>query len=222
MPVRGTMWSTFPRSGEQWSTRSSPFGSRAGRRGGRRPAPGAGPRLFTGSFDHSVDDKSRLVLPAPFRPRLAAGAYLGPSTAAWACGPTTRWTRCSPLGRRRRPRPGVRGGGRGVRGRHVPVQPDGQGRIVVHRSLRAFADLTGPVMVVGARRRVGVWSRDRWDRRMGTIPRAPTPRPPGRPGSEAVTVPTTPCRPARPGPAAGASSGPNPLATWRACRGGRR
>jgi hypothetical protein len=28
-------------------------------------------------------------------------------------------------------------------------------------------------MVVGARRRVGVWARDRWDRRMGAIPDGP-------------------------------------------------
>src|SRR5262245_56010435 len=42
------------------------------------PARPAGPRFFTGSFDHSVDPKHRLVLPAPFRPRLAEGAYLGP------------------------------------------------------------------------------------------------------------------------------------------------
>ena len=47
-----------------------------------------GPRFFTGSFDHSVDIKHRLVLPASmlfgaafligFRTRLAEGAYLGP------------------------------------------------------------------------------------------------------------------------------------------------
>ena len=28
-------------------------------------------------------------------------------------------------------------------------------------------------MVVGARRRVAVWSRDRWDRRMDAIPEGP-------------------------------------------------
>ena len=54
-----------------------------------------------------------------------------------------------------------------------PVQPDAQGRIVVHKSLRAFADLAGPVMVVGARRRLAVWARDRWDRRMDAIPDGP-------------------------------------------------
>ena len=42
------------------------------------PARPAGPRFFTGSFEHSVDDKNRLVLPATYRPRLAGGAYLGP------------------------------------------------------------------------------------------------------------------------------------------------
>src|SRR5215217_1825005 len=42
------------------------------------PVRPSGPRFFTGSFEHSVDDKNRLVLPAAFRGRLADGAYLGP------------------------------------------------------------------------------------------------------------------------------------------------
>ncbi len=134
----------------------------------------AGPRFFTGSFEHSVDDKSRLVLPAPFRPRLAGGAYLGPLDGFLGLWPDdqieavfTRWDD---------------GVGLGIVSEEAaeafvastfPVQPDGQGRIVVHKSLRSFAGLAGPVMVVGARQRLAVWARDRWDGRMGTIPEGP-------------------------------------------------
>ena len=50
-------------------------------------------------------------------------------------------------------------------------------RIVVNKALRTFAELSGPVMVVGARRRVAVWARDRWDRRMESIPEGPFYRP---------------------------------------------
>ena len=45
--------------------------------------------------------------------------------------------------------------------------------LVVHKSLRSFAGLAGPVMVVGARQRLAVWARDRWDGRMDTIPEGP-------------------------------------------------
>lgn len=134
----------------------------------------AGPRFFTGSFEHSVDDKSRLVLPAPFRPRLAAGAYLGPLDGCLGLWPDdeieavfAKWDDGVALGIVSAET------AEAFVASTFPVQPDSQGRIVVHKSLRAFAALTGPVMVVGARRRLGVWSRDRWDHRMDSIPEGP-------------------------------------------------
>lgn len=138
------------------------------------PARPAGPRFFTGSFEHSVDDKSRLVLPAPYRPRLADGAYLGPLDGYLGLWPEDgfeavldKWED---------------GIGLGLVSQEVyeaftaatfHVQPDGQGRIVVAKSLRTFAGLTGPVMVVGARHRVGVWARDHWDQRQQAVPEGP-------------------------------------------------
>ena len=135
----------------------------------------AGPRFFTGSFEHSVDDKSRLVLPAPFRARLTGGgAYLGPLDGFLGLWPDdeieavfAKWDDGVALGIVSEE------AAEAFVASTFPVQPDGQGRIVVHKSLRAFGDLAGPVMVVGARRRVAVWSRDRWDRRMDAIPEGP-------------------------------------------------
>jgi MraZ protein len=133
-----------------------------------------GPRFFTGSFEHSVDGKHRLVLPASFRARLAGGAYLGPLDGYLGLWPEDgfeavldRWED---------------GVGLGIvsaeayeafQAATYDVQPDSQGRIVVHRDLRAFADITGPVMVVGARHRVSVWARERWGERQGGIPEGP-------------------------------------------------
>ena len=138
------------------------------------PARPAGPRLFTGSYDHSVDDKSRLVLPAPFRPRLAAGAYLGPLDGFLGLWPDdhidavfAKWDDGVALGLVSEE------AAEAFVASTFPVQPDGQGRIVVHKALRAFAALSGPVVVVGARQRVAVWARDRWDSRMDAIPEGP-------------------------------------------------
>jgi MraZ protein len=138
------------------------------------PARPAGPRFFTGSFEHSVDDKSRLVLPAPFRPRLAGGAYLGPLDGCLGLWPDdqieavfAKWDDGVALGIVSEE------AAEAFVASTFPVQPDGQGRIVVQKSLRAFADLGGPVMVVGARQRLGIWSRDRWERRMDTIAEGP-------------------------------------------------
>ena len=138
------------------------------------PARPAGPRFFTGSFEHSVDEKNRLVLPASYRPRLAAGAYLGPLDGflgLWPddgfAGVLDKWED---------------GIGLGLVSQEAydaflaatfEVQPDSQGRIVVAKSLRAFAGLAGPVMVVGARHRIAVWARDSWDQRQQAIPEGP-------------------------------------------------
>lgn len=132
------------------------------------------PRVFTGSFEHSVDDKNRLVLPAPFRARLAAGAYLGPLD-----GYLGLWTEDGFEAVLARWDDGVDLGlvspeaYDAFTAATFHVQPDGQGRIVVAKRLRAFAGLAGPVMVVGARQRIAVWARDRWDERQQSIPGGP-------------------------------------------------
>lgn len=138
------------------------------------PARPAGPRFFTGSFEHSVDAKHRLVLPASFRARLADGAYLGPLDGYLGLWPEDRFEAVLD-----RWEDGI---GLGIvseeaydafRAATFDLQPDGQGRIVVHKDLRAFAEIDGPVMVLGARDRIAVWARDRWDQRQSTIPDGP-------------------------------------------------
>ena len=138
------------------------------------PARPRGPRLFTGSFEHSVDDKNRLVLPAVYRPRLADGAYLGPLDGFLGLWPEDGFEAVL-----NKFDDGV---GLGIVSEEArdafeaatfPVQPDSQGRIAVPKKLREFAELTGPVMVVGARQRLAVWARDRWDQRQDSIPGGP-------------------------------------------------
>ncbi len=112
-----------------------------------------------------------MVLPAVYRPRLAAGAYIGPLDGFVGLWPEDGFETVldkyddgvdlgivSPEARD------------AFEAASFPVQPDSQGRIAVPKSLREFAGLAGPVMVVGARHRLGVWARDRWDRRQETIP----------------------------------------------------
>jgi MraZ protein len=134
----------------------------------------AGPRFFTGSFDHSVDVKHRLVLPAPFRSRLAAGAYMGPLDGFLGLWPEdgfeavlAKWEDGLGLGMVSEE------AYEAFMAATFYVNPDGQGRIVVHKDLLAFADIDGPVMVVGARSRIAVWAKERWDQRQDAIPDGP-------------------------------------------------
>lgn len=158
--------------------RGTPGGAHAG--AGEAPAqavaatPRPGPRVIVGSYEHSVDDKNRLVLPAAYRPRFAAGGYVGPLDGYLGLWPDDtfdgvlqKWSDGVDLG---------------LVSEQVHeaflaatffVQPDGQGRIVVPRGLRELAGIDGPVMVVGARERFAVWARDRWDQRQGSVPGGP-------------------------------------------------
>jgi MraZ protein len=138
------------------------------------PARPAGPKFFTGSFEHSVDDKNRLVLPAAFRSRLADGAYLGPLDGFLGLWPEDgfeavldTWSDGVDMGLVSAEAMDA------FTAATFHVLPDGQGRIAVAKGLLAFAELSGPVMVVGARRRIAVWARDRWDERQRAIPEGP-------------------------------------------------
>jgi MraZ protein len=135
------------------------------------PVRAAGPRHFTGAFNHAVDTKHRLVLPSPFRSRLAEGAYLGPLDGylgLWTedgfDAVVRRWEDHTQLGT---VSPEVYDQFLALT---YWVQPDGQGRIVVHKDLRAFAGIEGPVTIVGAVHRIAVWASDRWAARESGIP----------------------------------------------------
>jgi MraZ protein len=120
--------------------------------------------LFVGSYEHAIDEKNRLALPAAFRADLAPGAYMGPlvdQLGVWLREEYEQvldtWTNGVDLG---------------VVAPNLyerflaltfAVQPDGQGRFVVPPKCREFAGLTREVVVKGGRNRIEVWSQDRWD-----------------------------------------------------------
>ena len=86
---------------------------------------------------------------------------------------------------------------------------------MVHKSLRAFGGLAGPVMVVGARHRLGGLGRDRWDRRMDAIPEGPDAALRQGEGPEAVTRPADPVQPTTRRVRVPFAAGPRP-ARWKA------
>jgi MraZ protein len=129
------------------------------------------PPHFTGSFHHAVDGKHRLVLPAPFRSRLADGAYLGPLVGYLGLWPQdgfgavlSRWKDGVELGIVSEQQ------FRAFRGKTYWVQPDGQGRIVVHQDLRDFAGVAGPVVIVGDDESIEVWAAARWENDQADLP----------------------------------------------------
>jgi MraZ protein len=126
----------------------------------------APPTLFLGEFEHSIDDKSRLAVPARFRAALQGGLVitrgLERCLVIWDADTWRTWAeRVSTLNQwqadsRRLQRHFFAGA--------QPAQPDKLGRIVIPQFLREYAQLETEVVVVGLADRIEVWSRAEWQR----------------------------------------------------------
>ncbi|MEI8002668.1 MAG: division/cell wall cluster transcriptional repressor MraZ [Actinomycetes bacterium] len=123
--------------------------------------------MFLGEFQHSLDTKGRVILPAEFRPALAEGAVVGAFPGGCLAVYThDEFERVSAeiLEKLRR-------------GEHDPdaarvffadakeVTPDRQGRVAIPQSLREYAGLAKDVTVTGVLTRIEVWDSARWTAR---------------------------------------------------------
>jgi MraZ protein len=119
---------------------------------------------FVGEFEHSLDDKGRLAMPARFRPALDDGLYitrgLDPCLVIWD---GDSWRSISERVRslnlwqgdaRRMQRLFFSGAS--------AAQLDKLGRFVIPHYLREYAHLETDVVVVGLGDRIEVWARDAW------------------------------------------------------------
>jgi transcriptional regulator MraZ len=121
--------------------------------------------LLTGEFRHTLDDRSRVAVPARFRGRLAEGATL----ARWldrclGLFPHDEWEE---LAAKLRSLPltnaNAREFARFMSSGAVEVELDKQGRILVPGYLREYASLSeGEVIVVGALNRLEIWAPAAW------------------------------------------------------------
>ncbi len=121
--------------------------------------------MFFGEFEHTLDDKGRVFLPARHRDELgevvmAARGVDGQiniyPVAAWQALAET-------LGEQNQAHSAVRDMGRFMfAASECPV--DKQGRIVLPNALRKHAQLDTEVVLVGVKNHLEIWSRENWDR----------------------------------------------------------
>jgi MraZ protein len=121
--------------------------------------------LFTGSVEHNLDDKGRLVVPARFRERLGAGFFLtiGEPDPCLALYPAPTWSdvcariEAAPVKDAR-----YRSYVRHLFAHTEELSTDANGRLVIPAALRAFAGIDKDVISIGSLTRVEVWSKDRY------------------------------------------------------------
>lgn len=124
---------------------------------------------FFGSYEHSLDAKGRVILPARFRAEFATHAYLSRHLegclALWT--PEEFEKQYAEMIARQNHSPGDRNYARMWAGTSSAVEIDRQGRVAVPKNLQTFAGLEGTVLVMGALDRIELWSPAAWQLEVG-------------------------------------------------------
>ena len=119
--------------------------------------------MFFGSYQHTIDDKGRLTLPAKWRSELAGGVVVtrGVDDCLFIFPKTKFEEIAREIDLQGIERADSRAWSRYFLGMAADAESDKQGRILIPQNLRDLAKLDGEVVVVGVASRIEVWSPDR-------------------------------------------------------------
>jgi MraZ protein len=125
---------------------------------------------FFGRYEHSLDDKGRVILPAKFRPSFEHGGFIGPyldgCLALWT--PEEFETQMDEMKARERIGRDERNLARVWANNTQEVEVDKRsGRIALPAYLREDAQLTGDVLITGNMNRVELWNPQVWAEKVG-------------------------------------------------------
>ena len=116
---------------------------------------------MTGEYQHSLDSKGRLFMPAKLREELGAVFYIMISMDRCLCAYSSEsWDALServnamPYVKQRKMRP--------LFAHAARCELDSQGRVLVPQNLRDYANLTKSVTVVGCNNHAELWDSDAW------------------------------------------------------------
>ncbi len=122
--------------------------------------------MFLGQYQHTLDEKGRVVMPSKFRDGLSRGLVItkGQERCLYVF-PIEAWdheverVRRLPRTNRR-----ARNFSRSFFAGASDQTLDGQGRIAVPTALRDYAGLERDATVVGVADRIEIWATDAWER----------------------------------------------------------
>ena len=125
--------------------------------------------MFYGEFEHAIDRKGRLIIPAKFRQTLNEQHIESLFLTRGLDGclflfPESEWRQAES---RFKQVSFTKAEGRKFNrlffSGATEVKPDRLGRVLVPRSLKEFAQITDDVVVVGVSNRMEVWAKNRWE-----------------------------------------------------------
>jgi len=133
----------------------------------------SGRAMFRGQYEHSIDDKGRLSIPAKFREILKKERTLVLTSfdAYLTAFPMRTWRviedriRSNPTFKR-----DMRDFLRLVYSSAEDVEIDPQGRILIPQALRQRAGITREVVILGVMDQIEVWDKARWEAKLTSAP----------------------------------------------------
>ena len=130
------------------------------------------PQMLLGTYEHTIDDKNRLTLPAKFRESFADGVVV--TRGLDRCLQAYRredWVDSSSLDSPRWIRSARRRGSiqRFLFSGASEAELDKQGRVMIPAPLLEHAQLGRDVVVAGMRDHLEIWDRDAWRRELAEV-----------------------------------------------------
>jgi MraZ protein len=120
--------------------------------------------MFLGQYEHSLDKKGRIIMPSRFREDLGDPFVItfGLDRCLFVY-PMEEWQKLAnnlqalPFGKK-----DARAFSRTLASRALISHFDQQGRVVISRYLRDYAEINSNVMIIGVFERIEIWDLDRW------------------------------------------------------------
>ncbi|MHB1417204.1 MAG: division/cell wall cluster transcriptional repressor MraZ [Chloroflexota bacterium] len=120
--------------------------------------------MFMGEFDHTVDEKGRLAIPAKFRSRFADGLVMtrGLDRCLFVYTAADWSALADNIAKLPFTQSDARSFVRLMFSGANDAQLDRQGRVVIPSYLREYASIANDVVVIGVNTRLEVWNREKW------------------------------------------------------------
>lgn len=120
--------------------------------------------MFLGEFNHSIDDKGRITIPAVYRQLLEEGAYitLGFDNNLMVLRNATFENLSRRLNKMNLTDPNVRELRRLLFSNAQKFTPDASGRILIPPFLREYMGLNGEIVLIGGGSYFELWSQNSW------------------------------------------------------------
>lgn len=127
--------------------------------------------FFRGTYEHTVDDRGRVALPARYRHLFSDGVVM--VQGAEGCVEVYAVREYEEMAKVVASEPPTAARGRRLRraffSRSWDGELDRQGRLLIPPPLRQWAQVNGAVVISGRHECLEIWNRERWEVEMGRL-----------------------------------------------------